>query len=226
MFIPLNPFSNRTHVRYVPPPTGVCIWWVGTVSTDAEDWGSWWSGRFAGPGLFYIPLSQSLSPLLKRYNPPEWRRGSLQQTSSSNNSSWWLWGRGWSLSSPHWRSPSWSSWPGPPGRWCPMPRWRPARWWCSGLRRRLFPQEWWLDSPSSWWALSSPSRTWRTTHVDQSRETHCWRYIMHGWMWVHCINQRSNERNLAMPSRLGKHKKLSFKQSEFHTCSCFFFYNK
>ena len=117
-----------THV-YAPPPTDVCIWWVGTVSKDAEDWGSWWSGRFAGRGLFYIPPSQSLSPLLKRYNPLEWRRGSPQRTSSSGNSSWWPWGRGWSRSSPRWRCPSWSSWPGPPGRWCPRPRWRPARWW-------------------------------------------------------------------------------------------------
>lgn len=151
--------KERKSKAYAPPPTGVCIWWVGTVSTDAEDLGSWWSGRYAEPERFYKPPSQSLSPLLKRYNPPGWRRGSPRQTSSSGNSSLWPWGRGWSRSSPHWRSPSWSSWPGPPGRWCQRPHWRPARWWWSALRRRLFPQEWWLDSPSSWWALSSPSRT-------------------------------------------------------------------
>lgn len=128
-FLSFFMFTDTQTNIYTPPPTDVCIWWVGTVSTDAEDWGSWWSGRFAGHGLFYIPLSQSLSPLLKRYNPREWRKGSPQRTSSSGNSSWWPWGRGWSRSSPRWRSPSWSSWPGPPGRWCLRPHWRPARWW-------------------------------------------------------------------------------------------------
>ena len=157
---------------YAPPPTDVCIWWVGTVLTDAGDWGSWWSGRFAGRGPFYKPQSQNLSPLLKRYNPLEWRRGSPRRTSSSGNSSWWPWGRGWSRSSPRWRSPSWSSWPGPRGRLCPRPRWTPARWWWSALRRRLFPQEWWLDSPSSWWALSSPSRTCEEQRTHTHTHTH------------------------------------------------------